>query len=121
MTTSNKTLEIGCFYPVKGEVMKFIGWKADETKTQYLFKSWRGLVYILNATTQLKQKRHSSLRWQIGCKSVAVRMAQDFARANKSTQSLVAKLQTLQSLTTTTKTKKQHKRGNRLLNERLRL
>jgi len=47
MTTLNKTLEIGCFYPVKGEVMQFIGWKADETKTQYLFKSWRGLTYSL--------------------------------------------------------------------------
>ena len=47
MTTSIKPLEIGCFYPVKGEVMKFIGWKADETKTMYLFKSWRGLTYSL--------------------------------------------------------------------------
>ena len=47
MTTSIKPLEIGCFYPVKGEVMKFIGWKADETKTMYLFKSWRGLTYTL--------------------------------------------------------------------------
>ena len=47
MTTSNNTLEIGCFYPVKGEVMKFVGWKADEAKTTYSFESWRGLVYTL--------------------------------------------------------------------------
>ena len=47
MTTSIKTLEIGCFYPVKGEVMKFAGWKADETKTQYLFESWRGMTCYL--------------------------------------------------------------------------
>ncbi len=47
MTTSNKTLEIGCFYPVKGEVMKFVGWKADEAKTTYSFESWRGLVHTL--------------------------------------------------------------------------
>ena len=111
MTTSNNTLEIGCFYPVKGEVMKFVGWKADETKTT-VFSLNLGEVSltVLNATTQLKQKRHSLPRWQIGCKSVAVRMAQDFARANNLTQSLVAKLQTLQSLTTTTKTKKQQAR-----------
>ena len=47
MTTSIKPLEIGCFYPVKGEVMKFVGWKADEAKTTYSFESWRGLVYTL--------------------------------------------------------------------------
>ena len=47
MTTKNNTLEIGCFYPVKGEVMKFVGWKADEAKATYSFESWRGLVYTL--------------------------------------------------------------------------
>ena len=47
MTTSNNTLEIGCFYPVKGEVMKFVGFRADDEKTTYSFESWRGLVYTL--------------------------------------------------------------------------
>ena len=42
MTTSNNTLEIGCFYPVNGEVMKFTGFRADEDKTVYSFESWRG-------------------------------------------------------------------------------
>ena len=47
MTTSNNTLEIGCFYPVKGEVMKFVGFRADEDITQYLFESWRGMTCYL--------------------------------------------------------------------------
>ena len=47
MTTPIKTLEIGCFYPVKGEVMKFTGWRADEAKTTYSFQSWRGTTHTL--------------------------------------------------------------------------
>ena len=47
MTTSNNTLKIGCFYPVKGEVMKFVGFRADEDKTVYSFQSWRGTTHTL--------------------------------------------------------------------------
>ena len=47
MTTSNNTLKIGCFYPVKGEVMKFTGFRADEDKTTYSFQSWRGTTHTL--------------------------------------------------------------------------
>lgn len=49
MTTLNNTLEIGCFYPVNGEVMKFVGFKANGYKetTEFGFESWRGMnVYL---------------------------------------------------------------------------
>lgn len=54
MTTSNNTLEIGCFYPVKGEVMKFVGFRADEDTTKYSFESWRGLTYNLERYNSLE-------------------------------------------------------------------
>ena len=56
MTTSNNTLEIGCFYPVKGEVMKFVGFKADGYKetTKFSFESWRGFTVNLERYDSLE-------------------------------------------------------------------
>ena len=56
MTTPIKTLEIGCFYPVKGEVMKFVGFEADGYKetTKFLFESWRGMTCYLERYDSLE-------------------------------------------------------------------
>jgi len=56
MTTSNNTLEIGCFYPVKGEVMKFVGFKANGYKetTEFSFESWRGMTCYLERYDSLE-------------------------------------------------------------------
>jgi hypothetical protein len=56
MTTSNNKLKIGCFYPVKGEVMKFVGFRANGYKetTEFSFHSWRGTTHTLERYDSLE-------------------------------------------------------------------
>ena len=54
MTTSKNTLEIGCFYPVRGEVMKFTGFTSNTERTEYSFLSWRGMSVSLVAYNTLE-------------------------------------------------------------------
>ena len=63
MTTSKNTLEIGCFYPVRGEVMKFQGFQANTERTEYSFLSWRGMSVTLIAynTAEAEKKQFAKM------------------------------------------------------------
>jgi hypothetical protein len=63
MTTSKNTLEIGCFYPVRGEVMKFTGFTSNTERTEYSFLSWRGMSVTLIAynTAEAEKKQFAKM------------------------------------------------------------
>jgi hypothetical protein len=63
MITLKETLKVGCFYPVKGEVMKFVGWRHGADITEFMFDSWRCITHTLKTynSAEAEEKAFSQM------------------------------------------------------------